>query len=86
MTDETYEEYMKKAEDHRLQKLERLERGEAVSSPELPADLTAESADLEDNDYWSDEVSLEIDSDEAPLIDEEAYHLKLINARAKLGL
>ncbi|CAG9313737.1 unnamed protein product [Blepharisma stoltei] len=86
MTEEAYEEYMKKAEDHRLQKLERLERGEAVSSPELPADLTAESADLEDNDYWSDEASLEIDSDEAPLIDEEAYHLKLINARAKLGL
>lgn len=77
---------MQASEEIRLRKIERVERGEAVTSPELPAELTAESADMEDNNSWSEEISFEAEMPEIQAVNEEEYHQKMIQIRKSLGL
>lgn len=85
MNEEEYENYMKEVEEKRCQNIEKLERGEYVSDPEIPGEALSESADSEDNfssedECWSEEIEEDTQTDM-----EKEYHMKMLKHKAMLG-
>jgi len=84
MTDEDYEAYIRSIEEKRNENILKYERGEYVSSPEIPGDLSHESADEEDNLSSDDNDWSEEEGEVVKGISEEEYHLKMLKAKSKL--
>lgn len=76
---------MNQYEEKRTEMIERLERGEYVSSPEIPRELSAIEADFEDNnsemDDWT-ESEEEIES--SNFRENEEYHHRMIQLKKEI--
>jgi serine/threonine-protein kinase SRPK3 len=85
MTELEYIDFMASQKRKDEERRGRAERGELVSSPEIPQDLSDEEASSEDNAESDSEVS-EISGEESPknAMENKEYHTMMRRARAEL--